>query len=623
MANTTLSSIISDDMPYLTSRAALLAAEGALADHEVLLSTTARKACTIVSSILHTERETLWSSTHDPSIHPEMPVDRSRPTMEQSQLYEIVKRMPKGALLHAHLEAMLPSSWLIDRALATPGMYLVALEPLDSEAARQRAMIKFRFDDSQDLKENNVSIFSPDYTSGTQASISCSEATFPATAAVHSLRSWLISRLSIPATNSISHCAMWARFQSCFPLLTSILYQPFILPAALTFLFQGLRAAGYTYVELRVAFAAFYATGMRPDELIEIFSSALEAFQMTPENSRFAARIIFCSRRTAPIEEIRDDLRTIVSLKREAQFAKFIAGYDLVGHETPVPGTTISHGLKDLTSPLITFRESCDEYGLDIPFLFHAGECLGCISDLPSPSSSSFSDTHRPLSTAAHPPTASSEALAALNIFDAYFLDSYRLGHATALSAHPVLESFIAKANTVVEVCPVSNEILGIVPVSAHPAPSMMARGVKIVLGCDDPGIFWGASEEQCDGDFLLVDESGEIFYDARETLGEAAANLNDLKTLVVGLLADPFFALQRWKGFGLLGLAETMANSIKGACWVDRFFTPEEFETWRDGGREPVGQGEIVRRFVQWKCEWEQFCGWVVETYGGDVGVE
>jgi adenosine deaminase CECR1 len=33
--------------------------------------------------------------------------------------------------------------------------------------------------------------------------------------------------------------------------------------------------------------------------------------------------------------------------------------------------------LIDYIKPLLAFREKCDSLGVDIPFLFHAGETLG------------------------------------------------------------------------------------------------------------------------------------------------------------------------------------------------------------------------------------------------------
>lgn len=58
------------------------------------------------------------------------------------------------------------------------------------------------------------------------------------------------------------------------------------------------------------------------------------------------------------------------------------AGFDLVGQED------LGRPLIDLAPRLIQFQQECSRDGLDIPFLFHAGETLGDgKSDLVSTSS--------------------------------------------------------------------------------------------------------------------------------------------------------------------------------------------------------------------------------------------
>ena len=73
--------------------------------------------------------------------------------------------------------------------------------------------------------------------------------------------------------------------------------------------------------------------------------------------------------RDATCEELEWYLGDCLALKQE--FPHLLAGFDLVGHED---------SLKPLIyylAPLKRFVERRKEEGLDIPFIFHAGETLG------------------------------------------------------------------------------------------------------------------------------------------------------------------------------------------------------------------------------------------------------
>lgn len=135
-------------------------------------------------------------------------------------------------------------------------------------------------------------------------------------------------------------------------------------------------------------------------------------------------------------------------------YPDLIAGFDLVGHETK--GRT----LKDLTPELFWFRKRCMEEGVEIPFFFHAGECLG-----------DGDETDQ-------------------NLFDAVLLGTRRIGHAFSLYKHPLLIDMIKEKRILVESCPISNEVLRLTSsIMSHPLPALLSRGVPVALCNDDPGI--------------------------------------------------------------------------------------------------------------------------------------
>lgn len=77
------------------------------------LSPTAKKAAAIVSKIRKYEAENTWTKVEEDEgdVFPGMCFTLAKERMERSVLWKVVGRFPKGALLHAHLEAMVDSRW--------------------------------------------------------------------------------------------------------------------------------------------------------------------------------------------------------------------------------------------------------------------------------------------------------------------------------------------------------------------------------------------------------------------------------------------------------------------------------------------------------------------------------
>ena len=59
-------------------------------------------------------------------MYPGMMFSLAKDRMESSKLWRIVKKMPKGTLLHCHLGAMVDARWIIDEALHTEGICITA-----------------------------------------------------------------------------------------------------------------------------------------------------------------------------------------------------------------------------------------------------------------------------------------------------------------------------------------------------------------------------------------------------------------------------------------------------------------------------------------------------------------
>ncbi len=66
--------------------------------------------------------------------------------METTRLWTICQRMPKGALLHCHLGAMVDLEWVIETAMDEDGICFCSLRGgLISEKAREKTEVRILF----------------------------------------------------------------------------------------------------------------------------------------------------------------------------------------------------------------------------------------------------------------------------------------------------------------------------------------------------------------------------------------------------------------------------------------------------------------------------------------------
>jgi aminodeoxyfutalosine deaminase len=70
-------------------------------------------------------------------------------------------------------------------------------------------------------------------------------------------------------------------------------------------------------------------------------------------------------------------------------------------------------------------------------------------------------------------------------------LGAERIGHGIAAAGDPRLLGRLREERITLEICPSSNVATGVVPeLAAHPLPRLLAAGVPVVLGSDDPPMF-------------------------------------------------------------------------------------------------------------------------------------
>lgn len=130
--------------------------------------------------------------------------------------------------------------------------------------------------------------------------------------------------------------------------------------------------------------------------------------------------------------------------------------------------------------------------------------------------------------------------------------------------------------NILIESCPISNEVLRYTASAmSHPLPALLNRGVKISLSNDDPSM-----------------------------MGQGDA----------GMTCDFWQALQGWEDLGLAGLGSMARDSVGYAAFEDQ----SDREWFDDVSAGVEGKGIRANRIREWDVEWEAYCVWVVEEFGG-----
>lgn len=159
-----------------------------------------------------------------------------------------------------------------------------------------------------------------------------------------------------------------------------------------------------------------------------------------------------------------------MSLPRSLSIFSCHTGFDLVGAEDR------PNHIGFYREELVAFKETCKKLGLDIPFMFHAGETLLDTGGSSDPKNS--------------------------NLFDAVALHSKRVGHGFSLLKHPqLLDRFrqtkdaqghvIPGTGICIELCPISNELLHLCRnIKEHPYPELLAAGIPCCVNSDNPSLF-------------------------------------------------------------------------------------------------------------------------------------
>lgn len=348
-----------------------------------------------------------------------------QPKIKFSKVYEIIKAMPKGALLHIHDMSILGPDYLMEITYK-PNLYICCtdwqLKFASSIESLPSCGCKWELVETYRSKAKNVTQFNQD------------------------LRRKFTMVVDNP--DEVYKCAddAWEVFMNYFKIVESMIT---FRPVWEEYFYNALkliREHKVMYVEVRSVLPPLYELdGKSYDPLItaKSYHKVIKRFKKDYPDF-FGAKLIY-----APSRKVdRKTIDTYIELARQIkkEIPDTFAGFDLVGEE-------------DKGNPLIAYAPQLFKAAGELNYFFHAGETnwYGTSSDT--------------------------------NILDAILLGTKRIGHGFALTKHPLYTKEVLERDIGIEVNVISNTVLSLVrDVRDHPLSTFLAQGLPVVISSDDPG---------------------------------------------------------------------------------------------------------------------------------------
>lgn len=414
--------------------------------------------------------------------------------IEKSPLFQLLRKMPKGGALKTHDSSMCSTQFLIDLTYKKH-LWVCCIEDGSK-------IVQFRF--SKD-KPRWMQHEGGNWETMEECRDRRGE---------ENLRKYLISLFSMyPLSNLQSNELAWKHMMSIFSLINGILQYYPIWGEYYYNALKEFNEDGVQYVEVRSLLRRLYCLDGKKlpvKETVQVYNDELKRFK--DDHPDFIdSKVIYAPHRQTTVEKMAEHVKLCIALNKE--FPNLLIGFDLVGQEE------LGHPLKMFVNELLKMPPH-------IHFYFHAGQTNWYGSPLDE------------------------------NLIDAVLLGTRRIGHAYAITKHPLVMELAKKFGVAIEVCPVCNQVLQLgADYRNHPAATLIANDIPIVLSSGNPS-FWRTKPLSHD------------FYMA--FLGIAPRNA-DLKFL-----------------------KRTAKNSIKHSALTDE---------------------EKANAMQKWKFKWEKWIDWTIEN--------
>ena len=274
----------------------------------------AEEACAIVDQIRFEEAQTLWTREYEDEVvskahpgtdvYPGMMFSLAKERMEQSKLWKIVRKMPKGALLHCHFEAMIEAEWILEQAFEAGKFGIRCGQSLENADVRFDHGIPFEFGVVDESASKILpSIWTKEYQADSLIPLETAAESFPE-GGRHGFIHWVSSRCAITSEESISHHhginSIWVKFISSFSIVRTLIYREEIFPQYVRRLCQQLHADNVLWVDVRGIVPPPGVTSKNPKsnyseeeteahfiKMMGIFGAVVEEYKTSPEGAGF------------------------------------------------------------------------------------------------------------------------------------------------------------------------------------------------------------------------------------------------------------------------------------------------------------------------------------------------
>ncbi|EDW60449.2 adenosine deaminase 2-A [Drosophila virilis] len=352
--------------------------------------------------------------------------------IKESRLFFLLSKMPKGGALKAHSRSMCSTDFLI-KLTYEKHLWVCTTD----NGCRLRS---FHF--SQE-KPTDTRIEGGEWQTMEQLRDYRGE---------ENLNRHLQNAFSMyPMVEKTTSAAAWQHLMKISLLLDGLLRYP---PVWGKYFYNALKEFyedGAQYVEVRTRLKRFYCldgTKLPVQETVKVYQEHVQRFKEDYPDF-IDARIIYSPQRRATVEEVGKFVNMCIELNKE--FPKFVVGFDLIGQE-------------DVGDPLLNFAGELQRLPAHIGLYLHAGQ-------------TNWYGTH-----------------VDENLIDAVLLGTKRIGHAYAITKHPLVLQLVKKLDIAIEVCPVCSQVLQLgADYRNHPAACLIANDIPFVISSGNPS-FWRTS---------------------------------------------------------------------------------------------------------------------------------
>lgn len=411
---------------YLNKRTALLQADSLLYfDTDVQLTP---KEQTLNQKLIALQQSMIADYKANHFFPPARNFYNSKSHIEGTQLFKILRKMPKGGILHLHSGAMGNARWMVQKAIEIPEMHVFWEATNDQYTKGQlQAYAKDKTPEGF-LPAYKIAETNPDF------------------------KNELVDLLTFDEEIDRDSVDIWKEFEYVFQRINGFLTYEKV---AIDYLVHGaeiLIADNIQHAEFRTFFTSrFYdleGNKNTEKEYLEILETVEKRVKAIDPDFTF----ILLQQSLRFFGKDRIGQEVLDAHKYRSKYPHWVRGFDLVAEEDN-GHTTLFHAQQFLK--IDSLKKAT---GIDLPLYLHDGE-------------SNWAST--------------------ANIYDALLLGTKRIGHGFNLFRFPTLIELVKEKDVCIEVNPLSNQILGYIrDLRMHPASTYLRRGVNCVISSDDPLIF-------------------------------------------------------------------------------------------------------------------------------------